>query len=139
MNLFNRALASGVIVLSIIQFSCTDQSRHMVETRILNSEKLSEIDRVCSELPKPDSFRQVRKGLSGNANLSIIFYEFSSEQSFNSVADFYKSKSLEDGFVLTGATNGEMVRNDIRLEREGVKVVIENRNGFRVYGVDCMK
>jgi hypothetical protein len=88
-------LMKGSIVLLLTfvilsNFACGVQTQEDVDTKIQASQKLRQIDRVCGELPKPYSFRQIKKGLSGNASSSIVYYQFVSDQSFGDVRQFYR-------------------------------------------------
>lgn len=139
-----RFTALGILLgfaIFITQSSCREPSPEEVEAKIAASRKLRQIDEVCSELPKPQSFRQIKKGISGNSRLSIIYYQYASDEPFSQVRDFYKANASEAGFVVTGEDyrEPEALFSNIKLSREGVAIVVEHRRRFYIYNIDCIK
>lgn len=132
------AILVGIVVL--VQPACREPSLQEVNLRIASSEKLSRIDEVCIGLPKPANFRQIKKGLSGNANVSIVYYQYISDMSFDAVKDFYKEREANSDYVvaLGTSTDSERLRSDFKIERSNVGIVVERRSPSSIVTVSCI-
>jgi hypothetical protein len=127
------------VALVLIQTGCGELTSDEVDAKILASEKLPHIDKVCNELPKPESFKLTKKRLSGNSDKSMIIYQYVSRESFSSIQTFFVEHAPDAGYAITGGDSGERLLNDIKLERAGVAVVVENRPPSGTFSVGCIQ
>lgn len=132
-----RAFIAVVIVVGL-QFACDKLRPEEVEAKIIASAKLTRIDKACKELPKPTSFRQIEKGLSGNADLSIVYYRYASDLSFDEVKGFFNSNASGSGYSITNATESNRFLNELKLELSGIAIFVEQRPPAQVFNISCI-
>lgn len=56
---------------------------------IRNSERLTRVDKLCRDLPKPENFQFVNKNVKGNSFTANVNYVYRSKQNFHIVKKFY--------------------------------------------------
>jgi hypothetical protein len=131
-----------VITLFVIsQVDCRDYTPEEVASKIAASDELQHIDKICSEIPKPPSFKQIKKGISGNAIESIVYYQYQTGVPFSAVRAFYEDPSLRGDYNLLSVSDHESIdyRSEIRLAREDVGIIIEHRPPSGIFVYDCFK
>jgi hypothetical protein len=131
-----------VIVASAVSLaSCGQDSEEQVAAHIANSAELRQIDETCASFAKPESFRQVKKGISGNSEIAIIFYQYVSPLSFDEVAAFYREREKQEKYRIIREDNRQAERsiNNIHFQVEGLSIVLENRPPYGIFSVDCIK
>lgn len=115
---------------------CNELSQAEIEQRITNSAGLTGLDRLCQELPKPEGFQFVRKGLSGNAQSSIIDYRYKSDKGFKEVKDFYFDWFKNNGWSLDARMSLERY---FEFRKENLSVSVENGAFFDAnYSISCV-
>ena len=131
-----------VLLIGVVQFACTDLTPEEVEERIQKSENLRNLDRFCSDLPKPYDFKLKFKTLGGNSFTSAISYWFWTDQPFFQIKEFYKQHLESDGWKMTELWEEEMspLPKYIRFEKERFRISIE-RVGAKTakYSLYCGK
>jgi len=94
-----RPLVITGFLLLILAFGCRQpESAEEVETRISKSEVLQRLDKLCTELPKPEGFKFVRKSISGNSYTVSLSYDFRAHMSYDKVYDFYRRELTSLGW-----------------------------------------
>ena len=136
-----RAGFLSVVLIVASQIGCGEPSAEELAAKIAASEELRHIDRICMELPKPPTFKQIKKGISGNSGNTIVYYQFASDMSFVEMRDFYQDSSVRGQYILTGEHYQEPERfiSLLSLQREDVRIVLENRPPSAIFNLDCIK
>lgn len=83
-------LTFGMLFLVLVSACRQPESAVDVENRIRESEILQRLDRLCTELPKPEGFEFVKKSISGNSFTVSLSYDFRSSMPYDRVYDYYK-------------------------------------------------
>lgn len=132
---------SIIILITILLASCRGPSDDELSARIAASDVLSHVDKFCMEFPKPRGFRQIKKGLSGNSEITIIYYQYVSDMSFSEVKNFYLNSSNRAEYVLVKEDyrEPEDYINLLTFLREDIKIVLEQRPPSAIYSFDCIK
>ena len=132
-----------LVALSVVitHSACRDSTPEEVASKIAASGELQHIDKICSEIPKPSSFKQIKKGLSGNSIESIVYYQYQTGVPFSAVRAFYEDPALRGDYHLLSVSDNESIdyRSEIRLARDDVGIIIEHRPPSGIFVYDCFK
>jgi len=134
-----RRIRTTLLIVGLL-VACREPSPEELAARIASSEELQYIDQICGEFPKPSNFRQVKKGVSGNAEKTIIYYQYLSDLSFAAVQDFYKD-SNQRGYVLESEDfrEPEDFMSLLRFRRKDIRIVLEHRPPSAIFNIDCIR
>lgn len=135
-----RVLLACLIL--VLLDSCRAPSQEEVAAKIAASEELSHIDQICTEFPKPPTFRQIKKGISEDSEITSIYYQYSSNLPFASVRDFYQDAANRGEYMIVSEnyTEPESLISVLRLSREDVAIVLEHRpRRPAIYNIDCIR
>jgi hypothetical protein len=90
-----------LILLGLLSFACHQKTPEEVEDIISKSSSLQRVNELCSQLPKPDNFRFVRKGLAGNSITAAVAFYYMTYEDPEKTRAFYKNWAKENGWQLT--------------------------------------
>jgi hypothetical protein len=83
----------------IVTCNSNRKTQEQIEQIISKSPKLSELDRFCRDIQKPNDFNLKYKQLGGNSLRSSISYGYKSDLRFPEVRDFYISYFEKEGWT----------------------------------------
>lgn len=64
-------LAFGILAI----VSCSGQTNpDEIDATVARSEILKRVTAICADMPKPESFRFIRKELGGNTNMAVLTF-----------------------------------------------------------------
>ena len=88
-----------IIFLAFSAVTCfRDKTPEEIEDAISRSDSLKRVNKLCAEMPKPDDFKFIRKGLAGNTNTaSVVLYYLSFEEPKKN-KEFYRKWAKENGW-----------------------------------------
>lgn len=89
----------GLLAFTLAISSCFQQPGS-VDERILKSEGLSRVDKLCQSLGKPDDFRYVSKDIGGNNHTYAVGYSFKGTSDLSSVRSFYVKWFAANGWEI---------------------------------------
>ena len=135
----NISVCVTALALMLGQTGCKQDSLEVVEQKILASKELRYIDQICKEFPKPARFEQAKKGLSGNSETTIIFYQYISHMPFETVKAFYQDSANRGQYSLIREEYKEPLINLITFRRDDIRIVLEQRPPSGIVNVDCVK
>ena len=129
-----RWIIIGLVTFSVLAFIAFTISmfhhqptQNDVEQFISKSSTLRELDRFCSDLPKPPNFKYRYKKLAGNSQTAYISYRYQSDSSFSEVRDFYIAYLEKEGW-----TNEHLWDE----ERSALPKFLEYRKGDRTISLE---
>ncbi len=97
----------GVVMLAIIlwitfiQLTCRTPADS--ENIIRSSKRLSDHDRFCLDLPRPQDFELQSRMVGGNSYTIAISYKFTSQLRFADVTNDFAQKLIGQGWDVTGS------------------------------------
>jgi|GEM_PF-5277139 len=130
-----------IVVVAVCVVSCRERSAEEIAAKIEASDVLSHIDQTCMKFPKPGGFKQIKKGISGNSEVAMIYYQYVSEKSFLEVRDFYRDPLTRGSYELTSENyrEPESFISELRLLHGDVRIVVEHRPPSNIFSIGCIK
>ena len=127
--------------LILVLLNSCGESEEDVARKIAASEQLTRIDQICAEFPKPPGFRLIKKGVSVNEDVKGVYYQYSSNQPFASIANFYQDAGNRGQYLLVGEnyTEPEELISNIRFLRDDVGITLERRPPAVIFSVSCLQ
>ena len=92
-------IAFALIVCTCVT-ACNDMTQDVIENKIAKSKELSQVDKLCKELPRPSGFEFGYKKIAGNSDTVSIDYQYKTTLSFAEIRDFYFDYFKEAGWTL---------------------------------------
>ena len=128
-------------LMGVSLIACRDRSPEELASTIAASAELTHIDQICTELAKPSTFRQIKKGISGNSAKTIIYYQYVSEMSFTAVRDFYRGQAIGKEYELVNEDfrEPEGFISILTIRRNDIRIVLEHRPPSGIFSIDCIK
>jgi hypothetical protein len=121
------------LAVLLLENGCGSRSREEVDQIISNSEVLSRIDKVCQTLSRPTDFKEVKKGIYGNASHSSITYQYKMSGTFDSAVNHFKTECLKLNCKVVDEydnPNDKGLQNLV-LHMDGVNIEIEYRPEYK--------
>ena len=114
-----------ILLVTIIQLTC--RTPEDVEEIINSSPSLTEHDRYCSSLPRPEDFTLRFRAIGGNSYTRSISYYYYSELPFSSVMSFFRQRLETDGWKTTSwyAEDMTAVGKHISFEKDDYRISVE--------------
>lgn len=130
-----------LIACLVLAHSCGEPSQEEVARKIAESEKLRHIDQICKQFPKPPEFHQMKKGISGDAEIASVYYQYSSNLPFASVRNFYQDAANRGEYMLVSENyaDPEDSMSTLRFLRDDVGITLEHRPPAAVFNIDCIE
>jgi hypothetical protein len=128
-------------LILVLLDSCGEPSQEEVARKIAASEELRQIDKICTEFPKPPGFRQIKKGIPVNTEITSVYYQYSSNLSFTSVRNFYQDAANRGNYILVSENyiGPEDSINLLRFLRDDVGITLEHRPPAAIFNIDCIR
>jgi hypothetical protein len=126
-----------ISLAALMSLACTADSSAVMERKIASSESLTHIDQVCMNFPKPASFELERKGLSGNLETNVIYYQYIAHAPFDSIKRFYQDLDLRDKYELLSENYKDPLMNEINFQYLNVRINIENQPPSWIVVIEC--
>lgn len=91
----------GLLIFILIgRFCDTSLSQDEVEKKIMSSERLQRVNKICAEIPKPKDFNLVYRNIGGNSYTTSVGYQFNSKLGFEEVKQFFVAWFVSNNWVL---------------------------------------
>ncbi len=134
-----RVLLTCLIL--VLLDSCGEPAEEEVARKIAASEELRHIDQICTEFPKPPAFRQIKKGIYVNSEIKSVYYQYSSNQPFAFVRNFYQDAANRGEYMLFSEnyTEPEDTISTLRFLRDNVGITLEHRPPTAIFNIDCIR
>lgn len=79
-----------VLIFIVLVVSCVgDRTAEEMNIAISKSSVLERLDKLCTEMPKPNDFRFVEKQFGGNTNLASLVFDYYSDLKPVEIKQFY--------------------------------------------------
>ena len=90
-----------VLIFIVLITSCIgDRTAEEMNIAISQSPVLKRLDKLCTEIPKPNDFRFVEKQFGGNTNLASLGFDYYSELKPVEIKQFYSEWARQNQWKL---------------------------------------
>jgi hypothetical protein len=156
MNVYIRRFSVSFVLTAMIVFSSgcfiknlslsKEKLAELKRQRIEHAEEMvrkspdfQEVDKICKEIPLPESSKFVSKGISNDAITDISYYYLSSEKSEN-IRDFYFVYFKNNGWEIVSDDIGMVTKvSNFKKEPHLVIMQLGGMGSEVTYAFNCIK
>lgn len=127
-----------LLLIAITLFSaCRYDSNEDTAKVIAGSERFARVDRICSEMPKPEGFKFTYKSWSGNNHTVTITHQFDTKMRYEEIKKFFVERLGNEGWMFNWARDeiDMWTLGHISFSKDDVSIYIEHNSGQ--YSISC--